>query len=222
MKRLLPLLLLPLAGCAVVPPPPPDPGFVAVRPQVALPPPRQDGGLYRDGYGASLFTDPSARNVGDLITVILEERTQAKKSASTSADKQQTLDIPSPTLFGGKVGYRGQEVLSASLAAKRQFKGKGDSAQSNSLTGRITVTVAEVLPNGNLWVQGEKRLTLNEGSEFIRFSGVVRPEDIRGDNTVLSSQVGDATIVYSGRGTLADVNRPGWLARIMNSPWWPF
>jgi len=195
MKRLLILLALPLAGCAVAPAPPPDPGFVAVRPQVALPPPRQDGGLFQDGYGASLFTDPSARNVGDLITVILEERTQAKKSASTSADKQQTLDVPVPTLFGGNVSYRGQNVL--------------DSSQSNSLTGRITVTVAEVLPNGNLWVQGEKRLTLNEGSEFIRFSGVVRPEDIRGDNTVLSSQVGDATIVYSGRGTLADVNRPG-------------
>jgi len=222
MKRLLILLALPLAGCAVAPAPPPDPGFVAVRPQVALPPPRQDGGLFQDGYGASLFTDPSARNVGDLITVILEERTQAKKSASTSADKQQTLDVPVPTLFGGNVSYRGQNVLEASLAAKRQFKGQGDSSQSNSLTGRITVTVAEVLPNGNLWVQGEKRLTLNEGSEFIRFSGVVRPEDIRGDNTVLSSQVGDATIVYSGRGTLADVNRPGWLARLMNSPWWPF
>ena len=222
MKRLIPWLFLPLAGCAVTPTPPPDPGFVAVRPQVVVPPPRRDGSLYQDGYGASLFTDPSARRVGDLITVILEERTQAKKSATTSADKQQSVDVPVPTLFGGGVTFRGQNALETSLSATRKFKGQGNSAQSNSLTGQITVTVAEVLPNGNLWVQGEKRLTLNEGSEFIRFSGVVRPEDIRGDNTILSSQVADATIVYSGRGALAEVNRPGWLARIMNSPWWPF
>lgn len=214
------LVLLP--ACSTTPPPKPDPEFVAVRPAVAVPPPPQNGAIYQAGYGMSLFSDPIAKHVGDVITILLQENTSARKSASTSTSKASEIDFPSPTLFGGLTTYRGQEILQASLDADRTFEGEGDSAQSNSLSGRITVTVAEVLPNGNLMVQGEKRLTLNEGSEHVRFSGIVRPQDIRSDNSVLSTQVADASIVYGGTGALADANRQGWLMRFFNSPLWPF
>lgn len=209
-------------ACATTPPPPPDPQFVSVRPVVTAPVPAPTGGVYQSSYGMSLFSDPTAKRVGDMITVILQESTSARKSASTNTSKGSSIDVPSPTLFGGLTTFRGQEILSASLDSERKFSGEGDSAQSNSLSGRITVTVAEVLPNGNLIVQGEKLLTLNEGSEHVRFSGIVRPEDVRSDNTILSSQVADSRIIYGGTGTLAEVNRTGWLTRFFNSPLWPF
>jgi flagellar L-ring protein precursor FlgH len=82
--------------------------------------------------------------------------------------------------------------------------------------------VAEVLSNGNLLVRGEKRLTINQGDEYIRFSGIVRPSDIGPDNTVLSTSVADARIAYTGKGTLDESNSSGWLARLFNSKWWPF
>ncbi len=211
-----------LSACATTPPPPPDPDFVPVRPVVAAPPPATTGAIYQAGYGMALFSDPTARHVGDVITIILQESTSAKKSASTSTSKDSSVDIPAPTLFGGATTFRGQQIFNTSLESARSFDGAGDSAQSNQLSGRITVTVAEVLPNGQLMVQGEKRLTLNEGSEHIRFAGVVRPEDVRSDNTVLSSQVADARIIYGGTGALADANRAGWLTRVFQSPWWPF
>jgi len=115
-----------------------------------------------------------------------------------------------------------KEVLSNSIASDREFNGTGDASQSNSLNGRVTVTVSDVLPNGYLVVQGEKRLSLNQGSEHIRFSGIVRPADIKSDNTVKSTSVANAQIIYGGSGSLADSSKPGWLTRIFNSPLWPF
>jgi flagellar L-ring protein precursor FlgH len=108
------------------------------------------------------------------------------------------------------------------LSGSRSFEGEADASQSNSLSGAITVTIADVLPNGNLVVRGEKWLTLNQGEEFIQVSGIVRPQDVTTANTVLSTQIADARITYSGKGTLADSNRMGWLARFFNSPVWPF
>ena len=90
------------------------------------------------------------------------------------------------------------------------------------MNGSITVTVAEVLPNGNMIVRGEKWLTLNQGEEYIQISGIVRPQDVRTDNTIFSTLVADARIAYSGKGMLANANSPGWLARFFNSPIWPF
>ncbi len=223
MKRLfLPLVLLGLSACSMNPPAKPDPEFVAIRPIVSMPPPAEDGSLYQAGYGMSLFSDRKAMQVGDLITVILQERTQASKSNSAQSSKQSTAELPGPTLMGRPITVNGVEVFSASLGSQSDFNGSGKAQQSNSLTGQITVTVSEVLPNGNLIVQGEKRLSLTEGSEHIRFAGIVRPEDVRSDNTVLSSNVANAQIIYGGTGSLANASSPGWLTRIFNSPWWPF
>ena len=104
----------------------------------------------------------------------------------------------------------------------RSFDGSGNSSQSNQLTGSITVTVAQRLSNGNLLVRGEKWLTINQGQELVRISGIVRPQDIGQDNSVPSTRVADARIAYTGRGSLADANTQGWLSRFFSSKWMPF
>lgn len=219
------LLGLLLVGCASMTDPAPPavaPEFVPVRPIIATPPPQDNGSIYQNGYGISLFSDVSAKRVGDLITVILSENTNARKSASTSTSKDTSVEVPVPNIMGGGVSVGGRNILNSSIDSSNFFTGSGDAAQSNSLSGRITVTVSEVLPNGYLIVQGEKRLTLNQGSEHVRFSGIVRPADIRSDNTVLSTSVANAQIIYGGSGTLAEANTKGWLARFLSSPLWPF
>ena len=120
-------------------------------------------------------------------------------------------------MFGSNVSF-----LQAGVADERSFTGKGDSGQSNSLQGQITVTISDVLPNGILEVRGEKWLSLNEGDEFIRVQGLIRPQDIGADNTVQSSKIADARISYGGTGSVANASKPGWMSNFFNSPWWPF
>lgn len=222
MKSLLIILLIALSACATKPEMNVAPEFVPVRPIISSPPPQDNGGIYQAGYGVSLFSDVSAKRVGDLITVILSESTNATKKASTNTSKDSNVDLPIPSILGGGVSLDGRNLLESSVEASRSFSGAGDSSQSNSLTGRITVTVSEVLPNGYLIVQGEKRLTLNQGNEHVRFSGIVRPADIRSDNTVQSTSVANAQIIYAGTGAIAEANTEGWLSRFFSSQWWPF
>lgn len=208
------LALLALAGCAGTGGPrDKGPAETAIVP----PPPPTPGAIYRSGRELSLFADTRARQVGDILTVVLVEKTQAKKSATTTAAKDNTANIAVPSIVGYNL-TRGQ----ASIDAARKFSGGGDSSQSNQLDGNITVTVVEVLANGNLRIAGDKRVRINQGDETVRLTGLVRPADIATDNTVLSSRVANAQIAYSGSGTLADSNAPGWLSRILNSAWWPF
>lgn len=199
-----------------------DPGFAAVRPIASQPIPMNDGAIYKAGYNIALYEDARAHRVGDILTIILQERTNASKTASTTTAKTGEISMPAPTIFGKGIIHNGKDILSAEVTAERDFTGEGDSTQSNSLTGNITVTIAEVLPNGNMLVKGEKLLTLNQGSEHIRISGIVRSADITPENTVLSSQVADAHIVYGGQGVLAESNTKGWLQRVFDGPWWPF
>jgi len=222
MKYLIPILVLTISACATKPQLQVAPDFVPVRPIISAPPPQDNGGIYQTGYSMSLFSDVSAKRIGDLITVVLSENTNATKKASTTTSKDSSVDLPIPSILGGGVSIDGTNILSSSVDASRSFSGAGDSSQSNSLTGRITVTVAEVLPNGYLMVQGEKRLTLNQGNEHVRFSGIVRPADIRSDNTVMSTSVANAQIIYAGTGMLAEANTEGWLSRFFSSQWWPF
>jgi len=216
---LVPLLLL--GGCAANPPLH-DPAFAATSPSVVSPPPPTPGAIYREGYAITLYQDVKARHVGDILTIELVEQTQSSKEASTTTGKEQSIEMSAGTLLGGPVLHNDRAILQNSISASRDFDGTGSSSQRNSLSGNITVTVSEVLPNGNLVVRGEKSLTLNQGDEFIRISGIVRPVDIRTDNSVLSTRVADARIIYGGRGALADANQQGWLARFFNSPLWPF
>ena len=226
MKKLLIILFVNsaviLSGCAVTKPATVAPDFVPVRPVISTPPPIENGGIYQNGYGVSFFSDASAKRVGDIITVVLSENTNAKKSASTSTSKESQIDILSPTLLGGPVSALGANFLANSLDGARDFSGAGDSSQSNSLNGRITVTVKEVLPNGYLMVQGEKRMSLNQGNEHIRFSGIIRPADIKSDNTIQSTSVANAQIIYGGTGMIASANTQGWFTQFLSSEWWPF
>ncbi len=126
------------------------------------------------------------------------------------------------TILGKALTVHGVPVMSNNIADSAKFAGEGDSAQSNSLQGYITVTVQKVLPNGNLYVKGEKWIGINQGSEYVRVTGVIRPIDLASDNSIPSSQVANARIAYGGKGALADANAQGWLSRFFNSPWTPF
>ena len=184
------------------------------------------GAIYRagggQGGGLSLYSDKRAREVGDLLTIQLVENTIAQTNATTSVGKESSIDIAPPDLFGAPVTVNGREVLGASASGTRDFDGSGRSAQSNRLQGSITVTVVQRLPNGNLLVEGSKNLRLNQGNELVQVQGIVRPSDISPANTVPSSRVAEARIVYGGRGALAQSNSMGWLGRFFNSRLFPY
>lgn len=175
------------------------------------------GAIYQAGFGLSLYPDQRARQVGDVVTVNLVERTNASKQSTTSTERDSSISMPGGTLLGGPLTLGGRDLLSSDVSGGQKFDGKGASTQSNSLSGSITVTVFQVLPNGNLRVRGEKWLTLNQGEEFIRVAGTIRPNDIGADNSVPSWKLADARIAYSGRGSLADANSMGWLARFFQA-----
>lgn len=174
------------------------------------------GGVFNPTAPWSLSSDSRAFRPGDVLTVMLQEVTQASKSANTRFGKESGVEI-SPLVIGDHTLR-----TNAAANASRNFNGSGSTTQQNRLQGAITVIVHEVLPNGLLRVEGEKSLFLNQGEEFVRLSGYVRAGDIDSDNRVSSQRVANARITYSGRGALADANEAGWLTRLFASPWMPF
>jgi len=224
-KLSLPLLILLLQACAQNPQQPADAGgaYRTALPSAAYAAPAPaPGTIYNPAGSFDLFMDLRARAVGDILTVMLVERTNASKESSTSTAKGTSIDTGMPIFAGRPITAGGTPIFNNELSSDTSFDGQADSSQSNRLDGSITVTVAERLPNGNLLVRGEKLITINHGEEFIRLEGIIRPVDIGPQNTVPSTKVADAQISYSGKGALADSNRPGWLGRFFNSPWFPF
>src|SRR5690606_34224147 len=200
------LVVLGFSARAGTPTPHPgDPYYAPTVSSSANLPQRTEGSLFQQTYGLSLFDDRKALRVGDIITISLTERTVSRKSSGVNVQKDNSIEFNPGPLLGSEL-----TSLVTSLSQNRDFSGDADADQSNSLQGNITVTVAEVLPNGNLVVRGEKWMTLNRGDEFIRISGIVRPDDISPDNTVLSTRLANAKISYSGTGTLADSQSMGW------------
>ncbi|MBT6277868.1 MAG: flagellar basal body L-ring protein FlgH [Chromatiales bacterium] len=213
----------------------PDPAYAAARP-VAIPAPAvRDGAIYKAGWDIRLFEDRRARRVGDILTVELTESTAATKSATTTTSKASSIAMTNPTLLGAVPQFSlgglaaalplskvESNNLNVDQSSEQDFSGAGTSAQSNSLDGFISVTVAEVLPNGNLVVRGEKLLNLNRGQEHLRLSGIVRPEDIAPDNTVPSTRIANVGISFSGSGEVADASTLGWITRFFLSAFWPF
>ena len=184
--------------------------------------PATSGSIYRAGTDVRLFEDLKAGRVGDILTVRLVERTTASKDSATSTSKTTEATLANPTIFGRELTKDGIPLFQGSLDGESTFDGAGSSSQSNSLVGDITVTVTERLPNGNLVIRGEKWVTLNQGREFIRLSGIIRPYDIEPDNSLASTRVADAQITYSSRGVLAAANRMGLFARFFNSIFHPY
>jgi flagellar L-ring protein precursor FlgH len=207
-----------LTGCAS---PPRGDDFAATLPEDVPVAESSNGAIFQAGHDVALFENAVARRVGDTVTVNLLESTAAQKSASTTTSKNTKIDMPTPTLAGAGIQLHGNDILNFDLDNKRNFDGSGDSQLSNKLQGFITVTVARRLSNGNLVVRGQKWIGINQGKEFIRIQGVIRPIDILPDNSIPSYKVADATISYGGQGVLADANRPGLLSRFFNSKWNP-
>ena len=215
-----------LAGCSTSPKRD-SLAYAPAKPQNMTAPVSHNGAIYQEGFAFSLFEDKKARRVGDALTIVLVEKTAASKKATTNTAKAGDIKAGIPSLLGAPLtfnapGRAGLDLaLEAELSSDQKFKGQGDSSLSNSLNGRITVTVAEVLSNGYLVVRGEKQLNINQGDEYVRFSGIVRPADVRSDNTVASTLVADAKITYIGDGVVADANSMGIIGRFFNKLW-PF
>jgi len=214
--------LLFLTGCVQVQPSRPEPLYSPTYPDVPAAVPASNGSLLPTSGSLSLFGDRKALRVGDLLTIRLEESTSSSKSAETAINKESKTELGNPTLLGSLIKGSGAGDLLTSVESENGFKGNSESDQSNSLDGTITAVIARVLPNGLMQVQGEKWLQLNRGEEFVRISGLVRPEDVDGNNTISSSRLADARIAYSGTGELADSNKAGWLTRFFFNPLFPF
>jgi flagellar L-ring protein FlgH len=189
----------------------PPPEFRTVLPAAPAPAAAPaNGAIFQvaNGY-AGLYEGARARAVGDPLTIVLVERTSASKSAGTKLDSDGGFSI-TPPATGPLNLFRPSD---ASVSGNRNFGGTGSADQSNALSGEVSVTVAEVLPNGTMVVQGQKTVTLNRGDEFVQIRGIVRPADIDANNRVLSTRVADARIAYTGRGDVARASRQGWLGR---------
>ena len=231
MKRLFSVLALGgitlLAGCVSPPPRANDPYYAPVLPRTPLPAAANNGSIYQAGFEQNLYSDRKAYRVGDIITITLNEKTQASKNANSQIGKNSNTSIGLSSLFGSGLTTNnplgsGDLSLNAGYSGSRASKGDSKAGQGNSLTGSITVTVADVLPNGIIAVRGEKWMTLNTGDELVRIAGLVRADDIATDNTVSSTRVADARITYSGTGAFADASQPGWFDRLFLSPLFPF
>ena len=199
-----------LAGCASTPP-------TAVQQPMSVRPVQQaeivaaPGSIFQAQTGRGLFDDRRARHVGDTLTINIVERNTASATSSSSADRSASAGAS----VGAITGLPGKSLVGLGLDASSNntFEGSGESAANNVFTGTITVTVVDVLTNGNLIVSGEKQVAINQGNEFIRFSGVVNPATVTTANTVNSSQVADARIEYKGSGYINESQQMGWLAR---------
>lgn len=216
-----------LAGCVAPTAKPNDPYYAPVLPRTPLPAAANNGSIYQAGFEQNMYGDRKAFRVGDIITITLNERTAATKNANSKIGKDSETSMGLTSLFGGGVSTNnpltgGKLSLDAGYSGTRATNGSATAAQGNTLTGSVTVTVADVMPNGILAVRGEKWMTLNTGEELVRIAGLIRADDIATDNTVSSTRVADARITYSGTGSFADASQPGWLDRFFLSPLWPF
>jgi flagellar L-ring protein precursor FlgH len=216
MNRLLFLAVsaLMLAACTTVPP------TNVHQPMTARPAPRPDnlsnsGSIYQAGVSRTLFEDRRARYVGDTMTIAIAETTSASTKSNTKASRSTSISASAPTITGlpGK-SFQG---MALSASGSNSLDGKGEAAANNVFTGIITVTVIEVLPNGNLLVSGEKQVSIGAGIEYIRLSGIVNPYFINSANTISSTNVADARIEYKESGVISEAQIMGWLARFFLS-----
>lgn len=191
---------------------------LTARPAPAQSAPATNGAIYQAvttqvPTTMALFEDRRARNVGDTLTIEIREDLQATKNASSTAGRTGAMKFNVPASQIGGYVVKGGSLTTESAST---FEGKGDSAANNTFTGNIAVTVIEVLPNGNLLVSGEKQIGINQGSEFIRLSGVVNPAFILNGNIIPSFQVADARLEYRGTGYVNEAQTMGWLQRAFN------
>ncbi|MFP3927950.1 MAG: flagellar basal body L-ring protein FlgH [Desulfobacteraceae bacterium] len=232
------LFILLAAGCAGTPlrddprepltsPPPLEP-LPPVTAEQQPADPTSASGLWSEARYRNHFQDLRAHQVGDLITVNIVESSKADKKASTSTGRSSSIDAGISNLLGweGKIGKLGmpadfdnKAMLKASLT--NSFDGSGQTSRNETMNASITARVIEVAPNGNLFIRGARKVRVNNEAQYITLTGLVRPADISPDNTVLSSHIAEASIEYTGSGSVSDKQRPGWLMRAVDFVW-PF
>jgi flagellar L-ring protein precursor FlgH len=192
---------------------------------LAQSPQAQNGSLYQAASSVTLFDDARAHRVGDIITINLVEKFNAKKKDEATYDKsnQQDFGVTTPLNVFGRTANQIYEPLGTGgvgYGSNSSFQGKTNVKQDSSVTGSVAVTVIEVIPNGNLVVRGEKWITLHDGEEKIQFAGIIRPQDIQPDNTIESTKVADVRMVYKDTGIAGDNARPGAVTKFL-SKFWP-
>ena len=227
MKTLRPLfvvsVLAVLQGCATEPVDMvlrPSPEFQPVYPLASDRPKIATGGIYSNRQSDAWFGRGRNYQVGDIITVLLNESTQAARTQNTDVSREAKNNLPSG--MSTKVGKMSPFLEGIDLNDNRTSStGKGKADQQASLSGSVAVTVVEILANGNLVIRGEKKLGLSEGTEVIQVSGVIRPEDIGPNSTVQSRRLANAQIAYRGSGDLANATKAGWGTSFMHK-YWPF
>ena len=169
------------------------------------------GSIYSNSKQGLFATDRRASKVGDILTVALSENFSASKSQSAKSAKKGAMkfDFPNVMTAGADDGL-------FDSSSDQSFDGSGSAGQNNSLRGELSVTVTKVFDNGNMEILGQKKLTLNNGDEYIRLLGIIRPEDINNQNTVQSSRIANAKISYTGAGDVADTSKKGWFAKLVD------
>lgn len=199
---------------------PDDPRYAPVYPGAGGYETASTGSIYQAGRAVDLY-QLRAYRIGDILTINLNEATSASKSSNTTFSKASDSSVSDQTTAGN--GFLGTGItLNGSVSSNVDFSGEADAGISNQLRGNITVTVANVMPNGVLEVRGEKWLQLSRGSEYIRISGLVRREDVNPDNSVDSTRLANVRVAYSETGELANANKASWLSRFFVSDIWPF
>lgn len=217
MKKTLTILALAasLSACVTTAPSTAVHQPMTVRPEPRLAVAPANGAIYNVANARPLFEDRRARYVGDTLIISIIEKTQASKKSDTKAERSHTVDLSVPTISG--MPFKGAQGTAVAAENSNKFGGKGENSSSNDFTGTIAVTVIEVYPNGNLLVSGEKQIGLKEGEEFVRFSGVVNPNNITSSNTVQSTQVADARMEFKANGFIDSAQVMGWLGRFFLS-----
>lgn len=205
------LLALPLAACSTYLEDKASLDYAPIYHETVPSAMRATGSIFHQDARGLFVSDRRANAVGDVLTVQFVERFQANKSQSVSSGRSSSFRMDLPTAIIG-----GFDPAGLTHSTRQDFSGRGAASQSNTLTGRLSVSVSRVLPNGHLEVVGQKRLMLNNGAEYVRLTGVVRPEDISSDNVVTSDRLAHADIRYIGAGDVADTARKGWLTRIIS------
>src|SRR6056300_869906 len=197
--------------------------FAPIDPPVKLSSPQPaNGSIFHSSQNGLFATDQRARRVGDILTVSFNETYSATKAQTASSSKADNFGVTLPTglpniFTGGFDKDAGGNGAGLSAGTTRSFAGAGNAVQSNSFSGLLSVTVVRVFENGNMEVAGQKELTLNNGNEYVRVRGVVRPEDVSANNLVSSNRLADAQIRYTGSGQLADSSKQGWLSELMRT-----
>ncbi|WP_422343545.1 flagellar basal body L-ring protein FlgH [Parasphingorhabdus sp.] len=211
---LLPLCVIALSGCFAGSSDGPRPGFAPTIAPAAASLSQGNGAIFQAANGyAALTSGARASRIGDVLTIQLVERTSAVKSNSAATNRSGEFGLTPPTT-GPLALFDPSDV---NIGGDQSFSGSGRAAQANSLIGEISVTIAEIYPNGTMKVKGEKLLNLNRGEEYIQMTGIVRAADISTDNRILSSRVADARIAYSGSGEIARASKQGWLQKFFSA-----